>query len=167
MRQSPSYTEAKVAVVVVLIVAVTVVAVLIVVVMLVIFRMYMQNLKMLVYNGLTYRCNGRVQLTDVHAAGRVLTVVRVVWDPPIFTRLHGRLSGVRVQVDELLPWKGTGPKDGISKSRLQGNFERNAISQLKRTDVTDEVVGTVWFPSNDAQRLRQHEAVLQKTGHMG
>lgn len=64
----------------------------------------------------SYRCNGRVQLTDVHAAGRVLTVVRVVGDPPIFTRLHGRLGGVRVQVDELLPWQGAGPTDSMSVS---------------------------------------------------
>lgn len=55
-----------------------------------------KNLIVSVYYDSTYRCNGRVQLTDVHAAGRVLTVVRVVSDPPVFTWLHGRLGCVRV-----------------------------------------------------------------------
>lgn len=36
--------------------------------------------------------------------------------------------------------------------------------QSGRTDVTDEVVGAVGFPPNDAQRLGQHEAVLQTQG---
>ena len=43
-----------------------------------------------------YRCNGRVQLTDVHAARRVLTVVSLVRDLAILIWLHCRLGGVGV-----------------------------------------------------------------------
>lgn len=34
-------------------------------------------------------------------------------------------------------------------------------ADARRTDVTDEVVGAVGFPPDDAERLRQHEAVLR------
>lgn len=113
------------------------------------------------YSSWTYRCNGRVQLTDVHAAGRVLTVVRVVGDHAVFTRLHGRLGGVRVQVDELLPWQGGGTnRQHERKQNTARKSAENNVTSTKRTDVTDEVVGAVGFPPNDAQRLGQHEAVL-------
>lgn len=44
----------------------------------------------------SYRCNGWVQFTDVHATGWVLTMVRLIGDLAIFIGLHCRLSGVWV-----------------------------------------------------------------------
>lgn len=70
----------------------------------------------------THHSNGRVELGNAHPAGRVLAVEALVGDGAAGSTVHRRLRGVRVQVDEFLPWqddrspqKGSGR--GLSQTR--------------------------------------------------
>lgn len=52
----------------------------------------------------THHCDGGVELSDAHSAGRVLAVEAFVRETATVTGLHCRLCSVGIQVNELLTW---------------------------------------------------------------
>lgn len=68
----------------------------------------------------THHSNGWVELGNAHPAGRVLAVEALVGDGAAGSTVHRRLCGVRVQVDEFLPWQDDrSPQEGSGRGLSQ------------------------------------------------